>query len=97
VSQARQVSRSAVGKGMSLGVVEVVGVKTWDSVPEARGVVVPDVDVEGVELAAAFLARNLARREGGSLSMSTQTRGKGQWVRGVVVRAMVGIVDRMTF
>jgi len=64
--------------------VVVWGVKTWDSVPEARpGVVVPLVDGEG-ELAAAFLARNLARRAAGSLSISTRKQGKGKGGRFVL-------------
>jgi hypothetical protein len=46
-SQERQDSRSAVGKGISVGVVDVKGVGIWDSVPEKSwGVEAPLVEVE---------------------------------------------------
>lgn len=57
----------------------VAGVRIWDSVPEARvvGVAVPLVVVEPAgPCFAAFLARNLARRAAGSLSMLNNAQWK---------------------
>lgn len=65
------------------GVVLVAGVRIWDSVPEAMvvGVTVPLVVVDPGPCFAAFLARNLARRPAGSLSISSSRKES----RGVAV------------